>query len=342
MGMLWPTLEFMLGIAMVIVLFAGGHEVLSHRITPGQFTAFTLYTVMLTWPMIAIGWVVNLFQRGTASVTRIHELLIEEPTIDDREARANLHHSIKGDVEFRHLSFSYGGAEVLRDISLKIPAGSSMAFVGLTGAGKTTLVNLIPRLYDAAPGSVLIDGMPVRDYPLEQLRNSIGFVPQETFLFSETIRENILFGAPDASPQEMLDAVEAAHIRREFEEFPRGFETMVGERGLTLSGGQKQRTSLARALVLNPRILILDDALASVDTYTEERILDELRRRMKGRTTIFISHRVSTVRNADRIAVLANGRIEELGTHEELLAKEGYYFDLYEKQKMEEELAEVG
>lgn len=341
MGMLWPTLEFMLGIAIVIVLLVGGHQVLSHRITVGDFTAFTIYTVMLTWPMIAIGWVVNLFERGTASVTRIHELLVEEPTIDDRDAKKEMH-LIEGEIEFRHLSFSYGGVEVLRDISLKIPAGSSLALVGLTGAGKTTLVNLIPRLYDAPDGSVLIDGRPVRNFSLEDLRRSIGFVPQETFLFSETVRENILFGAPDAGIEEMLDAAQAAHIRTEFEEFPRGFETMVGERGLTLSGGQKQRSSLARALVCNPRILILDDALASVDTYTEERILDELRRRMEGRTTILISHRVSTVRNADRIAVLADGRIAELGTHEELLAKEGYYFSLYEKQKMEEELAEVG
>ena len=342
MGMLWPTLEFMLGIAMVIVLLAGGHEVLSHRITTGQFTAFTIYTVMLTWPMIALGYVVNLFERGTASVVRIHELLVEEPTIDDRDARPAEVTEIRGDIEFRHLSFSYGDVPVLRDISLEIPAGSSLALVGLTGAGKTTLVSLIPRLYDATPGTVLIDGHPVRDYPLAQLREAIGFVPQETFLFSETIRENLLFGKPDASAKQMFDAAGAAHIRAEFEEFPRGFETMVGERGLTLSGGQKQRSSIARALVGNPRILILDDALASVDTYTEERILEELRRRMEGRTTILISHRVSTVRNADRIAVLTNGRIAELGTHEELLAREGYYFNLYEKQKMEEELAGVG
>lgn len=342
MGMLWPTLEFLLGIAIVIVLLVGGHQVLSHRISVGDFTAFTIYTVMLTWPMIAFGWVINLFERGTASVTRIHELLIEPPTIDDRDACKDKIPPIRGEIEFRRLSFSYDGAQVLKDISLKIPAGSSLALVGLTGSGKTTLVGLIPRLYEAPAGTVLIDGRSVRDYPIDELRRSIGFVPQETFLFSQTIRQNILFGSNDDSTEEMLDAAEAAHIRDEFEAFPNGFETMVGERGVTLSGGQKQRSSLARALVCDPRILILDDALASVDTYTEERILEELRRRMLGRTTILISHRVSTVRNADRIAVLANGRIEELGTHEELLAKEGYYFGLYEKQKMEEELAEVG
>jgi ATP-binding cassette subfamily B protein len=330
MGMLWPTLEFMLGLAMMIVLLVGGHEVLTHRITVGNFTAFLTYTMMLTWPVIALGWVVNLFERGTASVTRIHELLAEEPSIDDRDAEIALAENpvVAGEIEFRHLTFSYaedGGHPVLRDISLTIPAGSSLAVVGPTGAGKSTLVGLIPRIYDAPPGTVFIDGRSVREYPLDVLRQNIGFVPQETFLFSETVRENILFGAPDASQDEMLSAAEAAHIRAEFEDFPRGFETMVGERGVTLSGGQKQRSALARALVRDPRILILDDALASVDTYTEERILEELRHRMMGRTTILISHRVSTVRNADRIAVLAGGRIAELGT--------------YEKQQLEEELA---
>jgi ATP-binding cassette, subfamily B, multidrug efflux pump len=343
MGMLWPTLELILGLAMVIVLYVGGHQVLAHRISVGNFTAFMTYLLMLTWPIIAVGWVVNLFERGTASVTRIQELLDEKPSIDDRATAPDLAQitSIDGNIEFRNLSFTYAGtdSEVLHNINLKIPAGSSLALVGPTGAGKSTLVSLIPRLCDAPDGTVLIDDRSVRQYPLDRLRENIGFVPQETFLFSETIRENILFGAAQASRDEMLSAAEAAHIRQEFEEFPHGFETLVGERGLTLSGGQKQRSALARALVRNPRILILDDALASVDTYTEERILEELRRRMEGRTTILISHRVSTVRNADRIAVLAAGRIAELGTHDELLERDGYYASLYEKQRLEEELA---
>jgi ATP-binding cassette subfamily B multidrug efflux pump len=346
MGMLWPTLEFVLGLAMAITLLVGGHEVLSHRISIGAFVAFNTYMVMLTWPVIALGWVVNLWQRGTASVVRIDELMSEKPAIDDAAADAGLPADLKlrGDIEFCNLSFSYSGAdsgrsEVLHSLSLKIPAGSSLAIVGPTGSGKSTLVNLIPRLYDAEPQAVLIDGRPIRDYPLELLRSNIGFVPQETFLFSQTIRGNIAFGAPLATDSEVLEAAEAAHIRREFEEFPAGLATMVGERGITLSGGQKQRTAIARAVIRNPRILILDDALSSVDTYTEEQILGELQRVMKGRTTLFISHRISTVRHADQIAVLVAGRIAELGTHDELLAKNGYYADLFQKQLLEEELA---
>jgi ATP-binding cassette, subfamily B, multidrug efflux pump len=302
--------------------------------------------VMLTWPVIALGWVVNLWQRGTASVIRIDELLAEKPAIDDSAADSSLptDFELRGDIEFRNLNFSYTGqdsarAEVLHSLSLKIPAGSSLAIVGPTGSGKSTLVSLIPRLYDAASGAVLIDGRPIRDYPLALLRSNIGFVPQETFLFSQTIRNNIAFGTPLATDREVAEAAETAHIRKEFEEFPAGFGTMVGERGVTLSGGQKQRTAIARAVIRNPRILILDDALASVDTYTEEQILGELQRVMQGRTTLFISHRISTVRQADQIAVLVAGRIAELGTHDELLAKNGYYADLFQKQLLEEELA---
>jgi ATP-binding cassette subfamily B multidrug efflux pump len=224
---------------------------------------------------------------------------------------------------------------------LQIPAGSSLAIVGPTGSGKTTLVSLIPRIYDAAPGSIRIDGQPVREFSLESLRRQIGFVPQETFLFSETIRENIAFGKADATEEEVRSAAEAANIAQDIEEFPERYRTLVGERGITLSGGQKQRTAIARAIIRNPRILILDDALSSVDTHTEDKILNHLREVMQGRTTIFISHRVSTVRNADRIAVLHAGRIVELGTHDELLARNGYYSDLYNKQLLEEELAEV-
>jgi len=345
MGMLWPTLEFVLGLAMAISLLVGGHEVLSHRISVGDFVAFNTYMLMLTWPVIALGWVVNLFQRGTASVVRIDELLKAKPSIDDRDADRSIpaDYTLRGEIEFRDLTFSYNQedgnrTEVLRRVSLRIPAGSSLAVVGPTGSGKSTLVHLIARVFDAEAGSILIDGRPIREYPLDVLRANIGFVPQETFLFSETIRENIAFGVPHASRDEVFRAAETAHIRKEFEEFPNGFETLVGERGLTLSGGQKQRAALARAVLRNPRILILDDSLASVDTYTEEQILEELRSIMLGRTTILISHRISTVRHADQIAVLIDGRIAELGTHDELLASNGHYANLFQKQLLEEEL----
>ena len=345
MGMLWPTLEFMLGTALVIVLLIGGHEVLNHQISIGDFVAFNTYMVMLTWPIIALGWVINIFQRGTASVQRIHEILSAEPAIDDHDADSSLTDvTLNGDIVFKSLTFSYGAdlPNVLTNINLHIPAGTSLAIVGPTGSGKSTFVSLIARLYDATPGSIKIDGRDIRDYPLATLRRNIGFVPQETFLFSETIRENIAFGVAEASDEEVLEAAEAASIANEILEFPRGFSTTVGERGITLSGGQKQRTAIARALIRQPRILILDDALSSVDTYTEERILEQLRSFMTGRTTVFISHRVSTARGADQIAVLVEGRIVELGDHDSLIARGGYYTRLHEKQMLEEELTVAG
>lgn len=340
MAMLWPTLEFVLGVSLMITLLVGGHEVIAHRISVGQFTSFNVYMVQLTWPMIAVGWVVNLFQRGTASVVRIDELLKEQPAIKDDPTRVQPQPPLRGEIEFRNLTFSYvPGTPVLHDINLHIPAGSSLAIVGPTGSGKSTLLSLIPRLMDAPEGSVLVDGRPIRDYALEELRRQIGLVPQETFLFSDSILRNIALGAPHATPEEISEAASVAHIHNEIMLFSEGFETRVGERGMTLSGGQKQRTAIARAVVRNPGILILDDALASVDTYTEEQILSRLRRVMEGRTTLFISHRISTAQHADQIAVLVGGRIAERGTHQDLIAQNGYYTDLFEKQHLEEELA---
>ncbi|MGD0215325.1 MAG: ABC transporter ATP-binding protein [Terriglobales bacterium] len=361
MGMLWPTLELMLGAAVVIVLWLGGRQVLTGKMNVGDFVAFNTYMMQLTWPVIALGWVINIFQRGTASMVRIQEILAQQPEIAD-EDQASSHepratseqvarssqleaHDLLGEIEFRNLNFAYNGTAVLNDINLRIPAGSSLAIVGPTGSGKTTLVNLIPRIYDAAPGAVLIDGRPIREFPLDFLRRQIGFVPQETFLFSDTIRENIAYGVSkedgEATLEEIQAAAEAANIAHDIESFPEGYNTTVGERGITLSGGQKQRTAIARALLRSPRILILDDALSSVDTHTEDKILNHLREIMRGRTTIFISHRVSTVRNADAIAVLHEGRIVELGSHDELIARNGYYTELYNKQLLEEELEEV-
>ena len=335
---LWPALALLFALAFMLILVVGGRHVLQGVISLGTFTAFNVYLLYLIWPIIALGWVVNLLQRGLASLERLWTIFLAPPDIDDREVPSPPLTALRGEIEFRDLTFSYNGNPVLKNVNLKIPAGRTVAIVGATGSGKSTLVGLIPRIYDAPPDTVLLDGVPIRQIPLETLRRHIAFVPQETFLFSETISENIKFGSPGASGQELERAADISNILPEIRDFPKGFETMVGERGLTLSGGQKQRTAISRAVIRNPKILILDDALSSVDTGTEERILSHLTHVMAGRTTLLISHRVSTVQNADEIVVLDDGEIVEQGTHPALLALNGFYTELYNRQLIEEEL----
>jgi ATP-binding cassette subfamily B protein len=330
----------MFAVALMLLLVVGGRHVVKGMITVGTFAAFNVYLANLIWPIVALGWVTNQVQRGLASQGRLMTIFDARPDIDDREVSVDPITALMGDIEFRNLSFSYNGHGILKNINLRIPAGKTVAVVGATGSGKSTLVSLIPRLYDAPPGTLLIDGVPVRQIPLQTLRKDIGFVPQETFLFSETIRENIRLGAPEAADAQVERATEISNILPEINAFPKKFDTLVGERGLTLSGGQKQRTAISRAVIRDPRILILDDALSSVDTYTEETILRQLTGVMSGRTTILISHRVSTIQNADEIVVLHNGEIVERGTHAELLALNGHYTELYNKQLIEEALEE--
>jgi ATP-binding cassette subfamily B protein len=334
----YPTMEFMIGIAVVMVIWFGGRAVVQGSISLGSFVAFTMYLGRLTWPMIALGWVVNLLERGRASMQRLNYILDTVPGIRDASGVAQ-QFQVEGAIEFRNLSFSYNGVPTLRNVSLSIPKGKTVAIVGATGSGKTTLVQLIPRLYNAPPNSLFIDGVPIERIPLEVLRESIGFIPQDTFLFSETIRENIAFGVESATDAQVQRAAEISNIDPDVQSFPNRYETLVGERGITLSGGQKQRTAISRAVVRDPKILILDDSLSSVDTYTEEQILRGLKDVMRDRTSILISHRVSTVKDADEIVVLDGGQIVERGTHAQLLERDGYYAELHRRQLLEEELA---
>jgi ATP-binding cassette subfamily B protein len=359
-GFYFPSMGLLMGIGALLVMWLGGREVISGRMTVGELVAFNSYLTMLAWPMIAFGWVTNLLQRGTASWKRMLEVLDAVPTIDDRDASGSIS-TIRGDIEIRHLTFTYGEQAVLHDLSATIPAGTTTAIVGATGSGKSTLLGLLPRLHDAPAGTVFIDGIDVRRIPVSVLRGAIGFVPQEPFLFSASIADNIAFGMPglndlaaapgkgDAAPGQgdaartlMVRVERAAAIARldkDIADFPQGYDTIVGERGITLSGGQKQRTAIARALVIDPTILLLDDALSAVDTYTEEEILHRLTGVMRERTSLIVSHRISTVRDADQILVLDRGRIVERGTHDELVRRNGVYAELYRKQLLEEELA---
>ena len=342
-SVMWPLMFMLVGCSLVITIYFGGKQVIDGTITIGTLTAFLGYLSLLIWPMIAFGWVTNILQQGAASMARLGKIYDAVPDIRDTADTNSSVRSIEGTIEFRNVSFTHKSAATpaLGDINLRIPKGTTLAVVGYTGSGKSTLVNLIPRLYDVTQGAVLIDGVDVRKIPLEVLRNNIGYVQQETFLFSDSVLENISYGVDNGTVEHVAGAAEIAQIANEIRDFPKGFETMIGERGITLSGGQKQRTSIARAIIRDPRILILDDALSSVDTYTEEEILRKLRSVMEDRTSIIISHRISTVKGADHIIVLDGGRVVEDGTHDTLVARGGIYADLYEKQKLEEELEKL-
>lgn len=338
-SMFYPVIQFVSSLGFAFILWYGGRSIINQTITLGEFVAFNTYLVMLIWPMISVGWIINIFQRGAASMMRMNKIFETKPAINDEFALPNIT-KLTGDIEIRNLTFSYSENQppVLKNIKLRIPQGSTAAIIGPTGSGKSTLISLIPRIYDPPPGTVFIDGHDIRTIPLHTLRENISVVPQETFLFSESIKENIVYGVESHSEPKLYEAVTISQLRENIEAFPKQYDTMLGERGINLSGGQKQRTAISRAVIREPKILILDDALSSVDTKTEEEILRRLKDVMKSRTSIIISHRISTIKDSDIIYVLDDGEIVAQGTHNELLALGGLYAGLYRKQLLTEEL----
>jgi ATP-binding cassette subfamily B multidrug efflux pump len=339
----YPLMILITGISIILVIWYGGYQVIKGTMTLGQLTSFLIYLGYLIWPMIAFGWIINLTQRAAASMDRLLEVMRVQPQIKDTEETDFSIKQINGEIEFKDVWFKYPDSEnyVLKGVSFKVEQGQTVGIVGYTGSGKTTLVNLIPRLFDPDKGEVLIDGVNVKKIPLKVLRGSIGYVQQDVFLFSDTVKNNITFGVDGVDEDKIISVAKIAHIYDEVMEFPNKFDTIVGERGITLSGGQKQRVGLARALIKEPKILILDDSFSSVDAYTEEMILKNLKEYRKGRTTIIISHRITAVKDADFIIVLDDGEIVESGTHDELIELGGIYAELYQKQILEEELEKM-